>query len=151
MPHTTSSIMEGLSLGIDSKRSIPLDIIMNNAPTSRHVIRKPLKRVGNELSSNRRDDRGGQNEANEGSEGYKVTSKGKITVLSPLISTYDNESLLNTSYIADGRRKAALRIRAKIEEDERLGIRKKKRNKNQVRTTAGAKRQQKHYTAFPHS
>lgn len=130
--------MQGLSLGNEATSPIPLDLVLNNTPTSRGRMnnrRVPLRQVGNHHqahSKGRAGDHGG-NDPNSRSNNNQQNSNGqKVTVLSPPTSTQKNSSF-SGSAIADGRRKAALRIKAKMKEDERLGIRRRKRQtKEQV-------------------
>ena len=132
--------MQGLSLGMESSSQIPLDLVLNNTPTSRTRMggrRVPLRQVGNPNVTHSKGvgAKGGNSPLM--ADGRRPYGQ-RVKVISPPASI-EKDSSFSASVIADGRRKAALRIKAKIKEDERLGIRRKKRpTKQQVSGPGGS-------------
>ncbi|GMI13260.1 hypothetical protein TrVE_jg12577 [Triparma verrucosa] len=107
--------MDGLALGAEPKSRIPLENVFNNTPTHQP---KP---------------RGRPPVSKPSSAGVQTTlPKGRVLRPPNPPSTLDDSMGSSAITVTDGRRRAALRIKARIQEERRLGIRKKKLSKAEL-------------------
>lgn len=100
--------MDGLALGAEPKSRIPLENVFNNTPTHQP---KPRGRPPVSKPSSAR---------------VQTLPKGRSLRPTNPPSTLDDSMGSSAITVTDGRRRAALRIKARIQEERRLGIRKKK-------------------------